>query len=225
MHIRLQSPGDAPAIDALLDAAFGPARHMRTAQRLRDGNQPVAALSLAAEDAQGRIAGAISFWPLALQDPLGGGSTPALLLGPLVVAASAQNSGLGSALINAGLTRAQRLGAGIELLIGDAPYDGRFGFSSAHTGGWVMPGPVDPQRLLARTLDAAITPGTGWPGVAMVIAASTGASAPLQPPAEPQRSGKQAPAEQRRQQRRAGSPHQRAAAILHQAEPAAAGSC
>jgi predicted N-acetyltransferase YhbS len=36
-------------------------------------------------------------------------------------------------------------------MIGDPEYYGRFfGFSAAITGGWVLPGPVERHRLLAR---------------------------------------------------------------------------
>ena len=36
-------------------------------------------------------------------------------------------------------------------LIGDPEYYGRFfGFDSARTGGWRLPGPVERRRLLAR---------------------------------------------------------------------------
>jgi predicted N-acetyltransferase YhbS len=38
------------------------------------------------------------------------------------------------------------------LLVGDAPYYGRFGFSAARTGGLWMPGPYERDRLLAREL-------------------------------------------------------------------------
>jgi hypothetical protein len=43
------------------------------------------------------------------------------------------------------------------LLIGDAPYYGRFGFKAAATRQWELPGPVDHDRLLLRV------PTTGQP--------------------------------------------------------------
>ena len=36
------------------------------------------------------------------------------------------------------------------MLIGDAPFYGRWGFSAQHTEDWVLPGPVDRHRLLLR---------------------------------------------------------------------------
>ena len=38
------------------------------------------------------------------------------------------------------------------LLVGDAPYYGRFGFSAEKTGALWMPGPFERERLLAREL-------------------------------------------------------------------------
>jgi predicted N-acetyltransferase YhbS len=41
-------------------------------------------------------------------------------------------------------------GGGPIVLIGDEPYYARWNFSAAATGGWLLPGPVDRARLLAR---------------------------------------------------------------------------
>jgi predicted N-acetyltransferase YhbS len=38
------------------------------------------------------------------------------------------------------------------LLVGDAPYYGRFGFSAERTGKLAMPGPFEPSRLLGLGL-------------------------------------------------------------------------
>jgi predicted N-acetyltransferase YhbS len=35
-------------------------------------------------------------------------------------------------------------------MVGDAEYYGRFGFSADSTGGWILPGPWEAHRLLAR---------------------------------------------------------------------------
>jgi predicted N-acetyltransferase YhbS len=39
------------------------------------------------------------------------------------------------------------------LLVGDAPYYGRFGFSNEKTAALRLPGPYEPHRLLARELE------------------------------------------------------------------------
>ncbi len=147
---------DGPAIDALLDACFGPARRQRTAYRLRDGVEPIAGLSLVARDGAA-LAGSIQFWPVALF--AGGRAHRLTLLGPLAVAPDRRGEGLGAALLTAALAGVDTNGAGPVVLIGDEPYYGRFGFAASGTARWSLPGPVDRARLLLRG-------GAGLPGVA-----------------------------------------------------------
>ena len=50
-------------------------------------------------------------------------------------------------------------------MIGDPEYYGRFwGFSDEHTGGWNLPGPFEPRRLLARCDNPAVLPERGHAG-------------------------------------------------------------
>jgi hypothetical protein len=44
--IRAEAPADADAREALLDAAFGPARFLKTCERLREGRAPARGLAL-----------------------------------------------------------------------------------------------------------------------------------------------------------------------------------
>lgn len=144
-RIRDERPGDAPAREALLDAVFGPARFTKTCERLREGRAPAEGLSFAAFDG-GALVGTLRFWHVEC------GRTPALLLGPLAVAGSHRAAGIGGALIAHGLRRATRLGHAGVVLVGDAPYYARFGFAAARAARLVMPGPVDPARLLGLEL-------------------------------------------------------------------------
>jgi predicted N-acetyltransferase YhbS len=50
------------------------------------------------------------------------------------------------------LSEAARLGHGAVLLVGDAPYYARFGFSAEKTGALALPGPVERDRFLAVEL-------------------------------------------------------------------------
>ena len=137
---------DAAAIDQLLDDCFGPARHLRTAYRLRDGVAPLAGLSLIAHDA-GSLVGSIQLWPLRL---VHGASTPLTLLGPLAVSPLRRCEGIGKALLTEALARADDAAGPPIVLIGDQDYYGAFGFVAAPTQGWRVPGPVDRARLLIR---------------------------------------------------------------------------
>ncbi len=158
-QITFARAADRPEIDALLDARFGPARRDRTAYRLRDGAAPLGNMSFVARNG-GRLIGSVQCWPLGLPS-LAGAMLPLTLLGPLVTASTHEGQGVGSALIGAALAAADAAATPL-LLIGDEPFYGRFGFSAAATGGFVLPGPVDRARLLLR--GGADLPAIGWLG-------------------------------------------------------------
>lgn len=143
MTIEPASPSDADAIEVLLDEAFGPARHLRTAYRLREGARATLALVQRHDD---RVVGSLQCWPISLVQP-SRRSHPLTMLGPVAVAADARGRGVGTALIEHALAH---LGDVPAMLIGDAAYYGRFGFTANHTGQWSLPGPVERERLLAR---------------------------------------------------------------------------
>ncbi|MGD9542967.1 MAG: GNAT family N-acetyltransferase [Methylocystis sp.] len=144
--MRDEAPGDVAAREALLDDAFGPARLLKTCQRLRDGSAPVPGLALVATDGVGALIGTLRLWPV-----LAGGRD-ALLLGPLAVAADSRSLGVGGALIRESLARAGDLGHRAVLLVGDAPYYARFGFERRFTERLTMPGPVERARFLGVEL-------------------------------------------------------------------------
>ena len=59
------------------------------------------------------------------------------------------------------LREARRLGHGAVILVGDAPYYSRFGFSAAKTAGLRLPGPFERHRLLALELVPGALDGAG----------------------------------------------------------------
>jgi len=143
ISIRTERPADVAAREALLDLAYGPVRFTKPSQRLRERRE--AALSLLALE-QGRVVGTVRLWPVAA------GGRPALLLGPLAVQPDCRRRGIGAALMRRALRAAAEAGHGAVLLVGDAGYYGRFGFTAEKTGGLTMPGPYEPDRLLALEL-------------------------------------------------------------------------
>lgn len=165
MRIEQATPADTDAIERLLDAGFGPARRRRTAYRLRDGAVPIADLSFVAR-AAASVVGSVQCWPSLLRAD-SGRTHPLTLLGPVVVDVDRRGAGIASALVAACLAAAD---VRPILLIGDAPFYGRWGFSADHTAGWRVPGPVDPARLLARHADAlpehGVLAAAGLPAVA-----------------------------------------------------------
>lgn len=158
----------AELIEQLLDRAFGPNRHARTAYRIRDGVEWLAGLSFAALDDKEMLVGTIQVWPVALTDP-GGRAHPLLMVGPVAVLPEHQGEGYGKALMLAALSAIDGTGGAKDalpqVLIGDQDYYGRlFGFTAQHTGGWNCPGPNDPERLLVRCANPAILPPEGMLG-------------------------------------------------------------
>jgi predicted N-acetyltransferase YhbS len=144
--IRNERSTDIAARERLLDAAFGAGRFAKTSERLREGRFAAAGLSFAAVE-DGRLVGTARLW-----DVSAGIGRPALLLGPLAVAVEARGRGIGSALVNKAVRDARRLGHRAILLVGDAPYYGRFGFTADATRALRLPGPYEPERLLGLAL-------------------------------------------------------------------------
>jgi predicted N-acetyltransferase YhbS len=85
-------------------------------------------------------------------EPDEGPSKTALLLGPLAVDPAHAGAGVGSALMRHAIMEATRLGHGAILLVGDAAYYERFGFSAEKTSRLAMPGPYERHRFLALEL-------------------------------------------------------------------------
>lgn len=143
----------AEAVETLLDRAFGPERRARTAYRVRHGTDPIAELSFAAVEEDGALVGTIQCWPVTLACD-GGGSVAMVMVGPVAVDPAHQQSGIGRALMARMLDAVpdcEAEGCRTLMLIGDPEYYGRFfGFTAQHTGGWRLPGPFEPHRLLAR---------------------------------------------------------------------------
>ena len=143
--IRAERASDVAAREALLDACFGASRHTRTCQRLRDGRAPAEGLALSAVR-QGRLVGSVRLWHVSA------GGIPVLMLGPLAVEASSRQLGVGAALMDHALAAAKARGHGAVILLGDAPYYARFGFSAAKTGELTLPGAFERDRLLGLEL-------------------------------------------------------------------------
>jgi len=139
--IRAERAADVATREALLDACFGETRHGRTCQRLRDGRAPAAGLALAAMR-EGTLVGTVRLWHVSA------GGRPALVLGPLAVDPACRELGIGAALMHQALAAARARGHAAVILLGDAPYYARFGFSAAKTGELSLPGPFERERLL-----------------------------------------------------------------------------
>lgn len=149
LHFSLfsESYSHAPAREALLDRAMGLKWKKKSSQKLRRGRRPSEGLAFVASDASGAVVGTVRLWDVATGD-----GRAALLLGPLAVDPSLKSSGIGKTLMSHAISEAARLGHRAILLVGDAPYYERFGFSAEKTGRLSMPGPYERHRFLALEL-------------------------------------------------------------------------
>ena len=143
--IRGERGSDVVAREALLDLAFGANRQTRTCQQLREGRAPAEGLAFSAVR-EGKLVGTVRLWHVSA------GGVPALMLGPLAVGDTCRKLGVGAALMDHALAAAKARGHRAVILLGDAPYYGRFGFSSAKTGELSLPGAFARDRLLGLEL-------------------------------------------------------------------------
>ncbi|MCC6827872.1 MAG: N-acetyltransferase [Novosphingobium sp.] len=152
---------DPALIEALLDRAFEPDRHKRTAYKVREGTQWLPGLSFAALDEDDMLVGTIQCWPVALTDA-NGRPHPMIMVGPVAVVPDEQGRGFGKALMVASLAALSPQAPLPQVMIGDPEYYGRFwGFSNAPTAGWTLPGPWEPRRLLVRCDNPDVLPRQG----------------------------------------------------------------
>ncbi len=155
---------DSALIEALLDRAFEPGRHQRTAYKVREGTEWLPALSFAALDEDDHLVGTIQCWPVALNTP-DGRRHPVIMVGPVAVLPELQGLGYGKALMAASIAALSPEAPLAQVMIGDAEYYGRFwGFSAEPTQGWSLPGPYDKARLLVRCDNPSILPAEGMLG-------------------------------------------------------------
>ena len=145
LTILPETADDAVPIEHLHERTFGPGRYARTAYRIREGVSHDLALSFTARIGT-LLIGSVWLSPIRI------GDTKALLLGPLTVEPAFRERGVGYALIERALAQAKTKGHRLVLLVGDEPYYGKSGFKPIPKGRAIMPGPVDPARLLVGEL-------------------------------------------------------------------------
>jgi uncharacterized protein (TIGR03083 family) len=179
--VRPATHADHAAIAALHAAAFGDDRVPRLVAALRAATAPESQISLVAEDA-GRVVGHVLVTPISLETAPGR-TRPLACLSPLGVHPRLQHRGIGSALVTAAVSEADRRGEPAVVLEGDPAYYRRFGFVPASQHGlrrpsertpepafqvWVAPGARTPRgRVLYPdvfwALDAVGLPVDGVP--------------------------------------------------------------
>jgi len=138
-----ETPEDQPAIEALLDHAFGPGRFVKSSERVREFADFAPELSFCAW-LDGRLCGVVRMWRVRV------GDVPVVFLGPLAVDSDQRSGGVGGMLVERACEAARAAGERGVLLVGDGLYFSRFGFEAEPAGGVRMPGPVNQRRVLVR---------------------------------------------------------------------------
>ncbi len=151
---RLEQPGDAPTIEAMHAALFGPERFKRAAYVLRDGVPPDPELCFVAL-VGGRLVASVRMTPIRI------GGRPALILGPLVVDPEFKGRGAGRALVRMTCAAARNQGHKLAMLVGDLPYYGPLGFTFLGRDVITLPAWVDPDRVLVCGLAEGALDGLG----------------------------------------------------------------
>jgi putative acetyltransferase len=157
MEIRPEQEQDQAVVYRLNSSAFATDAEAKLVNALRKQASPI--ISLVA-DVDGEISGHILFSPVRHAQYTG-----ALIMGlaPIAVAETARNKGIGSALIDAGITACSRLGAGAIVVLGHPGYYPRFGFTPASGFGIECEYDVPDEAFMAIELTPrflALRPGT-----------------------------------------------------------------
>lgn len=133
------------AIEEINAEAFGPARFVRAAARIREQGPHDPVLSFVCLDGDEVIASV-------RMTPIFAGSAKGHMLGPLAVKPSHKNRGIGRHLVKIAVQAARDAGSEVVILVGDPPYYSPLGFLPIVPPTLQLPGPVDYRRLLAAPL-------------------------------------------------------------------------
>jgi predicted N-acetyltransferase YhbS len=156
VSIQLEAPDDAVAVERLHERTFGPGRYAKTAYRLREQVDHIRELSFTARIGT-LLIGSVWLSPIRI------GEAKALLLGPVTVEPAFRDRGVGQALIERALQEAKDKGHRLVVLVGDESYYEKCGFKRIPRGRAIMPGPVDPARLLLAELAEGAFDGISGP--------------------------------------------------------------
>ncbi|MGJ8731304.1 GNAT family N-acetyltransferase [Listeria aquatica] len=146
MKIRPEKYVDRASIRALLEDAFPSPLEANLVEKLRETEAYLPELALVAELESGEVAGFLLLTKASIAQE--NQNQEILVLAPLAVLTSKKHQGIGSKLVEAGITSARKAGfPGISVL-GHAAFYSRFGFQKAKTYGIEAPFPVDEEHWM-----------------------------------------------------------------------------
>ena len=154
LTVRSETPADRAAVRAVKEAAFGQPDEADLVDRLRD----LARLYLGfVAEQNGGVVGHLALTPVTLVPP-----RPRLDvrgLAPMAVLPDVQRTGIGSALVRAGLDAARSDGAEAVVVLGHPDYYPRFGFRRADAFGLRCAYDVPPEAFMALVLARGVLDG------------------------------------------------------------------
>jgi predicted N-acetyltransferase YhbS len=161
VRFAAERPQDGQAVDALVDAAFGPGRFAKTSERVREQAAVRLDLSICAwaSDERGgeALVGAVR------QTPMRIGETPALFFGPIATQADQRGHGVGAALTEHACATAAAAGETLVILIGAIGFFQPLGFERVPADRVRLAWPTDDARLLWRPLKPGALEGVAGP--------------------------------------------------------------
>jgi predicted N-acetyltransferase YhbS len=154
LTLRAERDGDAKAIRAVVDAAFGGPVEGRIVDDIRGTDRWIDGGSIVAEAGDGTLVGHVLISEGDLVDDAGEPIRRIWMVGPVAVVPARQRQGIGSALMRVAIELATTRGQPVLVLLGHATYYPRFGFEPARAIGIEAPRPWPDAGWLALRLPA-----------------------------------------------------------------------
>ncbi len=140
---------DIAAIREVITAAFSQKNEAKLVEAIRNSQNFIPELSIVATEKE-NLLGHILFSPIIIE--ASGQTFSALALAPLAVMPTRQREGIGTELVQFGLSKCRELDHNLVVVIGHPNYYPRFGFQAANQFGIVEPFPVPEQAFMVLEL-------------------------------------------------------------------------
>lgn len=148
-HITQETDDDIVNLREVLTAAFGRTSEAELVEAIRNSANFIPELSIVAKE-DGNVLGHILFSPIVIETQKQ--TVSALALAPLAVTPTRQREGIGSQLVQVGLSKCRELGHSIVVVLGEPRCYGRFGFQTASQFGVQAPFPVPDEAFMVLEL-------------------------------------------------------------------------
>lgn len=151
LFVLPETKNDVAAIREVITDAFGQMNEAVLVENIRKSPNFIPELSLVMKE-NDNVLGHILFSPILIVGEQQ--TTPALALAPLTVTPSRQRQGIGSQLVQAGLSKCRELGHSIVVVLGHPEYYTKFGFQTASKFGVQAPFSVPDEAFMMLELKA-----------------------------------------------------------------------